>query len=60
MRVLVTAATKHGATREIAQVIGDALGDQGLDPTVIEPEQVDTVDDYDAVVLGMPCMPGTG
>ena len=52
MRVLVTAATKHGATREIAQVIGDALRDQGLDPTVIEPEQVDTVDDYDAVVLG--------
>ena len=52
MRVLVTAATKHGATREIAQVIGDALRDKGLDPTVIEPEQVDTVDDYDAVVLG--------
>ena len=52
MRVLVTAASKHGATRKIAQVIGDALRDQGLDPTVIEPEQVDTVDDYDAVVLG--------
>ena len=52
MRVLVTAATKHGATREIAQVIGDALRDHGLDPTIIEPEQVGTVDDYDAVVLG--------
>jgi hypothetical protein len=43
MRVLVTAATKHGATREIAHAIADALREQGLDPTVIPPEQVDTV-----------------
>jgi menaquinone-dependent protoporphyrinogen oxidase len=52
MKVLVTAATKHGATGEIAQAIGDVLRDQGLDPTVLEPEQVDAVDGYDAVVLG--------
>ena len=52
MRVLVTSATKHGATGEIAQAIADTLRDQGLDPTVLEPEQVDTVDGYDAVVLG--------
>jgi menaquinone-dependent protoporphyrinogen oxidase len=52
MRVLVTAATKHGATGEIARAIGDALRDHGLDPTVAGPEQVDRVDDYDAVVLG--------
>ena len=52
MRVLITAATKHGATGEIAQVIGDALRERGLDPTVLEPEQVDNVDRYDAVVLG--------
>jgi menaquinone-dependent protoporphyrinogen oxidase len=52
MKVLVTAATKHGATGEIAKAIGDALRNQGLDPTVIPPEQVGTVDDYDAVVLG--------
>ena len=44
MRVLVTSATKHGATGEIAQAIADTLRDQGLDPTVLEPEQVDTVD----------------
>ena len=29
MKVLVTAATKHGATGEIAQVIGDALRERG-------------------------------
>ena len=52
MKVLVTAATKHGATGEIAQVIGDALRERGLDSTVLEPEQVDAVDGYDAVVLG--------
>ena len=52
MRVLITAATKHGATGEIAQVIGEALCERGLDPTVLEPERVDTVDGYDAVVLG--------
>ena len=52
MKVLVTAATRHGATGEIAQAIGDALGDQGLDPTVLEPEHVEGVDGYDAVVLG--------
>jgi menaquinone-dependent protoporphyrinogen oxidase len=52
MRILVTAATKHGATGEIAQAIADILRDQGMDPTVLEPEQVGTVDGYDAVVLG--------
>jgi menaquinone-dependent protoporphyrinogen oxidase len=52
MKVLVTAATRHGATGEIARAIGDALRDHGLDPTVLEPDQVEEVDGYDAVVLG--------
>jgi menaquinone-dependent protoporphyrinogen oxidase len=52
MKVLVTAATKYGATGEVAQAIGDALRSHGLDVAVIPPEQVDRVDDYDAVVLG--------
>ena len=52
MKVLVTAASKHGATGEIAQAIADALRDPGLDPTVLEPERVERVDGYDAVMLG--------
>jgi menaquinone-dependent protoporphyrinogen oxidase len=52
MRILVTAATKHGATGQIAQAIADTLRDQGLNPTVLDPERVDAVDGYDAVVLG--------
>ena len=52
MRVLVTAATKYGATGEIAQAIGAVLSERGLDTTVASPEQVQAIDDYDAVVLG--------
>jgi menaquinone-dependent protoporphyrinogen oxidase len=52
MRVLVTAATKYGATAEIAQMIAEVLADRGLEPTVVPPEQVEGVDGYDAVVLG--------
>lgn len=52
MRVLVTAATKYGATGEIAQAIGQVLNERGVDTTVLPPDQVGAVDDYDAVVLG--------
>jgi menaquinone-dependent protoporphyrinogen oxidase len=53
MKVLVTAASKHGATAEIVATIGEVLGgEQGLDATVVPPEEVSAVDGYDAVVLG--------
>jgi menaquinone-dependent protoporphyrinogen oxidase len=52
MRVLVTAATRYGATAEIAEAIGRVLAGRGLDPTVAAPEQVEGVDGYDAVVVG--------
>jgi menaquinone-dependent protoporphyrinogen oxidase len=50
--VLVTAASKYGATAGIAQAIAEALTDQGLIATVLPPEQVGSVEGYDAVVLG--------
>lgn len=53
MKVLVTAATKHGATAEIAAMIGEVLrAEQCLDATVVPPEEVAAIDGYDAVVLG--------
>ena len=52
MRVLVTAATKYGATAEIAQAIAAVLGEHGLEVTVLPPEQVEEVEGYDAVVVG--------
>jgi menaquinone-dependent protoporphyrinogen oxidase len=52
MKVLVTAASRYGATGEIAQAIGEFLAERGFDTTVIPPEEVGTIEDYDAVVLG--------
>jgi menaquinone-dependent protoporphyrinogen oxidase len=52
MKVLVTAASKYGATAEIASAIGEVLTARGLDASVLPPEDVASVDEYDAVVLG--------
>ena len=51
-RVLVSAASRHGATAEIAQAIGQALSEQGLTVTVIPPGDVRSLDGYDAVIIG--------
>jgi menaquinone-dependent protoporphyrinogen oxidase len=52
MKVLVTAASKHGATAEMADWIGGTLRDAGLDVDVRRPEDVMSLDGIDAVVLG--------
>ena len=52
MKVLVTAASKHGTTTEIAEAIADVLRSTHLDVDVIPPDDVQTIADYDAVVLG--------
>ena len=52
MKVLVTAASKHGSTTEIAEAIGRHLTDAGLTVDVTGPKQVHDLADYDAVVLG--------
>ena len=52
MKVLVTAATRHGSTMEIARIIGGILQDRGIDTDVVEPDSVSSLADYDGVVLG--------
>lgn len=52
MRVLVTAASKHGSTSDIAQAIGAALASREIDADVWSIEAVESLDVYDAVVLG--------
>jgi menaquinone-dependent protoporphyrinogen oxidase len=52
MKVLVTAASKHAATEEIAQAIGDALTARGIDVAVTPVDDVASVEDYDAIVAG--------
>jgi menaquinone-dependent protoporphyrinogen oxidase len=54
MKVLVTAASKHGATQQIAEAIGDVLARRGVDVAVLPIDDVrpGTVERYDAVILG--------
>jgi menaquinone-dependent protoporphyrinogen oxidase len=52
MRVLVTAASKHGGTQEIAAAIAAELVSRGLEVTQVSVEEVGSIDGYDAVVLG--------
>jgi len=52
MTVLVTAASKHGSTQEIAEAIGRALSNGGVDVVVKPLAEVEAVEAYDAVVLG--------
>ena len=52
MKVLVSAASRHGATAEIARTIGETLTDAGLEAVVLPPDSVTTLDSFGAVVLG--------
>jgi menaquinone-dependent protoporphyrinogen oxidase len=52
MRVLVTTASKHGATLGIADAIAEELTKQGLNAVSQPVEDVSEVGQYDAVVLG--------
>ncbi len=50
--MLVTAATEHGSTAEIAEAIGAALRAHGIESEVVAPEHVTDVERYDAAVVG--------
>ncbi|MEX2557759.1 MAG: flavodoxin domain-containing protein [Actinomycetota bacterium] len=52
MKVLVTAASKHAATAEIAKAIGETLTFRGFEVAVLPVEEVAEVRDVDAVVIG--------
>jgi menaquinone-dependent protoporphyrinogen oxidase len=52
MKVLVTAASKHGSTAEIAERIGTVLTAAGLQVSLTAPDEVDAIVEDDAVVLG--------
>jgi len=52
MTVLVSYASKHGATTEIAEALGRDLCARGVDAEVRSADEVDGVSRYDAVVLG--------
>lgn len=52
MRILVTAASRHEATNEVAKAIADTLERADFEVVLGRPEEVGDLAGYDAVVLG--------
>lgn len=52
VRVLVSVASKHGATEEIGEAIAAAITEEGIEAQVQAPERVATLDGFDAVIVG--------
>jgi menaquinone-dependent protoporphyrinogen oxidase len=52
MQVLVSAASRHGSTIEVAATIGSVLTAAGLSVHVLAPREVASVDGFDAAVIG--------
>ena len=50
--ILVTYASKYGATREIAEKIGDVLRQAGLQADVLPVDSIRDLSTYKAVILG--------
>ena len=59
MKILIAVASKHGSTREIAQVIAEELRDLGPTVDVLEAEAVTGLDGYDAAIVGSAVYMGT-
>jgi menaquinone-dependent protoporphyrinogen oxidase len=52
MNILVAFASKHGSTREIAQVVGSELESAGHHADVIDVNQIGNLEGYAGVVIG--------
>src|SRR5919198_1521750 len=50
--VLVAHASRHGSTREVAEVVGHHLRERGIDAQVVPVAEVESLDGFDAIVLG--------
>ncbi len=52
MRALVAVASQHGATREIADMIGATIAGRGIETDICEIEDAPALAGYDAFVVG--------
>jgi menaquinone-dependent protoporphyrinogen oxidase len=52
MKVLVSAASRHGSTTEVATAIADALRARGVDALLAAPDAVESLAGIDAAVIG--------
>jgi menaquinone-dependent protoporphyrinogen oxidase len=50
--VLISVASKHGSTDEIAEVVADHLRAVDIHVDLVPPDEVTSVDRYDGVILG--------
>lgn len=53
-RILVAYVTKYGTTEEFAQRIAGAFRDAGHESECVEASHVESVEDFDLVILGSP------
>ena len=52
LSILITYATKHGSTRQVAEAIARTLEEQGIDVDMTPAADVRDLSNYDGVVLG--------
>ncbi|CAM2755652.1 flavodoxin domain-containing protein [Actinomyces slackii] len=52
MKLLLTSSSRHGSTDEVAAVIAERLRSAEIDVDTAQPEDVESVDGYDAFILG--------
>ncbi len=52
MKILVTTASRHGSTREIATLVAGLREDAGRETEVREPDDVESLAGYDGAVIG--------
>ena len=52
MKALITTASKHGSTDEIADAIGKVLVEHGIQTDVLGSEAVTSLREYDVAILG--------
>lgn len=53
-KILVGYATKYGSTQEVASAIANVLGDNGGEVILLDLKNVQSVDEFQAVILGAP------
>lgn len=52
MNVLISVSSKHGSTGEIAGSVAETLREAGIEVDVVDPDGVESVERYDAVIVG--------
>ena len=52
--VLIAYSTKHGSTHEVAETVAAHLAQFGVEAHTLPADRVESLDEYQAVVLGAP------